>query len=155
MLLLLPQYFEYNRKAFWMEQHTFKNVNNCLNTNIYSYLETSSGQSFILYLNVVHFSTPVLLEICGSLRQSFSCIGVYYMLFYWRWDWLYNFVYYFHRNLWLFIFHCDLNFPIRLICSTQEGRLENGSLVCFFPLNLGFKQFAYCVFRIVHFDKIS
>ncbi len=23
-----------------MEQHTLKNVNNCLNTNIYSYLET-------------------------------------------------------------------------------------------------------------------
>jgi hypothetical protein len=26
-----------------MEQRTFKNVNNCLNTNIYSYLETSGG----------------------------------------------------------------------------------------------------------------
>ncbi len=38
-----------------MEQRTLKNVNNCLNTNIYSYLETSGGQSFILYLNVVHF----------------------------------------------------------------------------------------------------
>ncbi len=24
-----------------MEQHSLKNVNNCLNTNIYSYLETS------------------------------------------------------------------------------------------------------------------
>ncbi len=33
----------------------FKNVNNCLNTNIYSYLETSSGQSSNLFLNVVHF----------------------------------------------------------------------------------------------------
>jgi hypothetical protein len=32
-----------------------KNVNNCLNTNIYSYLETSGGQSSNLYLNVVHF----------------------------------------------------------------------------------------------------
>ena len=38
-----------------MEQHTFKNVNNCLNINIYSYLETSGGQSSNLYLNVVHF----------------------------------------------------------------------------------------------------
>jgi hypothetical protein len=38
-----------------MEQQTFKNVNNCLNTNIYSYLETSGGQSSNLYLNVVHF----------------------------------------------------------------------------------------------------
>ncbi len=27
----------------------------CLNTNIYSYLETSGGQSSNLYLNVVHF----------------------------------------------------------------------------------------------------
>ncbi len=31
----------------------FKNANNCLNTNIYSYLETSGGQSFNLDLNVV------------------------------------------------------------------------------------------------------
>jgi hypothetical protein len=38
-----------------MEQHTFKNINNCLNTNIYSYLETSGGQSSNLYLNFVHF----------------------------------------------------------------------------------------------------
>ena len=28
-----------------MEQHTLKNVSNCVNTNIYSYLETSGGQS--------------------------------------------------------------------------------------------------------------
>ncbi len=38
-----------------MEQHTFKNVNNCLNTNIYSYLETSGGEICNLYLNIVHF----------------------------------------------------------------------------------------------------
>ncbi len=38
-----------------MEQRAFKNVNNCLNTNIHSYLETSGGQSYNLYLNVVHF----------------------------------------------------------------------------------------------------
>ncbi len=37
-----------------MEQLTLKIVNNCLNTNIYSYLETSGGQSYNLYLNVVH-----------------------------------------------------------------------------------------------------
>jgi hypothetical protein len=43
-----------------MEQHALKNVNNCLNTNIYSYLETSGGQSSNLYLNVVHlFNTSV------------------------------------------------------------------------------------------------
>jgi hypothetical protein len=42
-------------KANLMEQHTFENVNNCLNTNIYSYLETSIDQSSNVYLNVVHF----------------------------------------------------------------------------------------------------
>ncbi len=35
--------------------NALKNVNNGLNTNIYSYLETSGGQSSNLYLNVVHF----------------------------------------------------------------------------------------------------
>ncbi len=38
-----------------MEQDIFKNVNNCLNANIYSYLEASGGQSSDLYLKVVHF----------------------------------------------------------------------------------------------------
>ncbi len=38
-----------------LEEHSLKNVNNYLNTNIYSYLETSGGQSCNLYLNVVHF----------------------------------------------------------------------------------------------------
>jgi hypothetical protein len=40
---------------FIMEQCTLKNVSNGLNTNIYSYLETSGGQSYNPYLNVVHF----------------------------------------------------------------------------------------------------
>jgi hypothetical protein len=38
-----------------MEQHNLKIVNICLNTNIYSYLETSGGQSSNLYLNAVDF----------------------------------------------------------------------------------------------------
>ncbi len=38
-----------------MKQHAYKNENNCLNANIYSYLETSGGQSSNQYLNVVHF----------------------------------------------------------------------------------------------------
>ncbi len=39
---------------------SFKNVNNYLNTNIYSYLETSGGQSSDLYLNdFYYFSTSV------------------------------------------------------------------------------------------------
>ncbi len=33
----------------------FKNVNNCLNTNIYSNLETYGGE--IIYINIVHFFT--------------------------------------------------------------------------------------------------
>jgi hypothetical protein len=33
----------------------FKNVNNCLNTNIYCNVETSGAQSSNLHLNVVHF----------------------------------------------------------------------------------------------------
>ncbi len=65
-----------------MEQLTFKNVNNCLNTSIYSYLLTSGGQSSNLFINVIHFfNTSVKLDICGNSRQLFSCIGVYYTLF--------------------------------------------------------------------------
>jgi hypothetical protein len=38
-----------------MELCTLKNVTNCLNTNIYCYLETSGGKISNLYLNVVRF----------------------------------------------------------------------------------------------------
>ncbi len=38
-----------------MEQSALKSVNNCLNTNIYSYLETFGGQSSYLYLNGANF----------------------------------------------------------------------------------------------------
>ncbi len=38
--------FQFFTKSFQMEQHTLKNVNNCLNTNISFYLETSGCQSF-------------------------------------------------------------------------------------------------------------
>jgi hypothetical protein len=51
-----------------MKQCALKNVNNCLNTNIYSCLETSSGQSSNPYLNVVHFSTPVLIRCLWQLK---------------------------------------------------------------------------------------
>ncbi len=51
-----------------MEQRTLKNVNNCLNTNIYSYLETSGGQSSNLYSNVAHFLTPVLIRHLWQLK---------------------------------------------------------------------------------------
>ncbi len=43
-----------------MEQHALKNVYNCLNTNIYSYLETSCGESYNLFIKVGHlFNTSV------------------------------------------------------------------------------------------------
>jgi hypothetical protein len=51
-----------------MEQRALKNVNTYLNTNIDSYLETSGGQSYILYLKVVHFSTPVLIRHLWQLQ---------------------------------------------------------------------------------------
>ncbi len=38
-----------------MEEHALKNVNNCMNRNIYFYIETSDGESSNPYLNVVHF----------------------------------------------------------------------------------------------------
>ncbi len=42
----------------------------CLNTNIYPYLETSGGQSSNLYLNVVHFSTLVLIRHLWQLKTA-------------------------------------------------------------------------------------
>jgi hypothetical protein len=51
----LPNGLKMRKFCRIMEQRTFKNVNNCLNTNIYSYLETSGGQSSTPYLNAVHF----------------------------------------------------------------------------------------------------
>ncbi len=38
-----------------MERYDLKNANNCLHSNIYSYLGTSGDQSSSLYLNVAHF----------------------------------------------------------------------------------------------------
>ncbi len=38
-----------------LQWNSTKNVKNYLNTNIYSYLDTSGGQMSNLYLNVVHF----------------------------------------------------------------------------------------------------
>jgi hypothetical protein len=42
-----------------MEQHALKNLNNCLNTYIYSYLETSGGQNSNIYSNVDFSNTSV------------------------------------------------------------------------------------------------
>jgi hypothetical protein len=55
-----------------MEHRAYENVNNCLNTNMYSYLETSVGQSSNLYLNVVHFLMPVLIRHLWQLKTVVS-----------------------------------------------------------------------------------
>ncbi len=54
------------------KQHALENVNNCLNTNIYSYLGTSGGQSSNLYLNINHFLTPVVIRHLWQLKTVVS-----------------------------------------------------------------------------------
>ncbi len=53
--LFLIFILKHNENNNSMEQRALKNVNNHLNTHIYSYLETSGVQSHNLYLNVAHF----------------------------------------------------------------------------------------------------
>ncbi len=60
-----------------MEQCTLKNVNNYFNSNIYSYLETSGSQSYYIYLNVVAFSTPLLI---GYLCQLKTVVFLHWCL---------------------------------------------------------------------------
>jgi hypothetical protein len=54
---LVSQILDLSEQSYHVtaEQRALKNVINCLNTNIYSYLETTGGQSSNLYLNAVHF----------------------------------------------------------------------------------------------------
>jgi hypothetical protein len=47
--------YESNKQGCIMEQHALKNINMCLNTDNYSYLDTPDGQSSNAYLNAVHF----------------------------------------------------------------------------------------------------
>jgi hypothetical protein len=60
-LLMLEKLYNIANKTskminhYAMEQATSKNLNNCWNTNISFYIKTSGGQSYNLYLNVVHF----------------------------------------------------------------------------------------------------
>ncbi len=59
---------------------SLKNVNNCLNTNIYSYRETSGGQSSNLYLNVVHlFKTSVNKTSVAAEDSYFPALLFYWM----------------------------------------------------------------------------
>jgi hypothetical protein len=63
--------FQFFTKSFLMEQHTLKNVNNCWNTNISFYLETSGGQCSFLYLNVVHFFNIGVLLMSVAAEDSY------------------------------------------------------------------------------------
>jgi hypothetical protein len=58
-ILKLQKFFDVDVLDFIMEQLALKNVHNCLNTNIFSYLETSCGQSSNLYINVVYFFNTI------------------------------------------------------------------------------------------------
>jgi hypothetical protein len=62
-----------------MEQHDLKNIKNCLNTNIYSYLEISGGQSSNPYLNpyLNLFSIP---ELIRNLRQLRTVVFLHWCL---------------------------------------------------------------------------
>ena len=61
----------------------FKNLNDCLNASIYTYLNTSGSQSSNLYLNVVYFLTPELIKHLWQVKTVvFSSIVVKYVLFY-------------------------------------------------------------------------
>ncbi len=53
-----------------MKQGDLKIANNCLNTNIYPYLDTHGGQSSYLYLNIVHFSTTGLIRHLWQLQAD-------------------------------------------------------------------------------------
>ncbi len=56
-----------------MEQHALKEVKNCLNTSIYSQLETSGGQISNPYLNVV---TVPLKKV--NLAQKLNYQNIFY-----------------------------------------------------------------------------
>jgi hypothetical protein len=58
-----------------MPEHAMEDVNCCLNIKITFYFETSDGQSSNSHLNIVYFSTTVLV-ICGNLKLSISCIFI-------------------------------------------------------------------------------
>jgi|APCry1669193128_1035447.scaffolds.fasta_scaffold272129_1 hypothetical protein len=66
------QTFTFITRVQVMEQHSLENVSSCLNINIYSYLETSGGQDSNLYLDIVHFVTPMLIRHLWQLKTIAS-----------------------------------------------------------------------------------
>ncbi len=60
-----------------MEQHALKNINNSLNTNIYSYLETSMVVKVLIYISMLLiFSMPVLIGHLWQLKTVFLHWGL-------------------------------------------------------------------------------
>jgi hypothetical protein len=77
-----------------MGLHTSKK---CLNTNIYSYLETSGSQSFDLYLNVIHFffntnvnqTSVAAKDSCFPALMSNMCCSIWAWVPYYQSDMLF------------------------------------------------------------------
>ncbi len=71
-------FMDYNADIYLHNKSTsngtalLENVNNFLNINIYSSLETSGGQGSNLYLDIVHFVTPVLIRHLWQLKTIAS-----------------------------------------------------------------------------------
>jgi hypothetical protein len=53
-----------------MEPHALRNVNNCSNNKIISCLETSGGQNYNLYLNVVHLFYTSVNKTSAAAQES-------------------------------------------------------------------------------------
>jgi hypothetical protein len=59
-----------------VEQNTLKNVNNCLNTNFYSYLETSGACIIKLIMVVIHgFGNKLRVFVPGKPFQPSLVLG--------------------------------------------------------------------------------
>jgi len=102
-----------------MEEHTLKNANNCLNTNIYSYLETSTGRSSNLYLNVVHFfNTMLIRHLCKLKTVVFLHWCLIRAMLLWATDKLSSFLRPFCSEL--FIRTATIRMPSHIIILTSQ-----------------------------------
>ncbi len=117
-----------------MEEHILKNVNNCLNTNIHYYLETSVGQSSNLYLNVVHFLTPVLISHSWQFKKVaflHLCLICAVLLKF---------------HLVIFLSPLNLCFPLSLF---SHNYLWFSLFHCFYPYSLStFSVTVSCIFSL-------
>jgi len=78
---MLSIFFANNRSAL------LKSVNNCLNTNLYSYKEMCNGLSSILFKKVVHFfnnsvnyTSTAAQDSCFTALGSYMCCSINYGL---------------------------------------------------------------------------